>query len=293
MGAKNFYLLTNSSFYSSYLVSKWIDTFENVEGFQGIIVKEAPQLQRLLDARKEFHNRYFDLNSSLSLDNMLMKKCFQQAIDLYSSFDQTEQAMVEKYGVSKYSATGCHKTIFINNLNSDEARGWLEDVSQESPPFIFVCASQILKSWWIDLTDGHLFNCHSAVLPFARGMHAIENIAIQEDIAAFKEAAGTTIHYIDDGIDTGPIIRAQRIQNPFKFRSIWELKAHSFWLGFDLYVKTAQEILMDSETTPAGVVPNPELLGPNFLSKDFTSERQAQAERAYLSMKSSLENTLI
>lgn len=290
MGTKRFYLLTNSSIYSSYLVSKWIDTFETVEGFQGIIVKEEHQPQSLLDARKEFHNRYFSLTSSFNLD-FSSKECCHQAIEMYASFDKTEQAMLEKYGVPKYSATGCDKTIFINNLNSDEAREWLEDVSQESPPFIFVCASQVLKSWWIDLTDGHLFNCHSAVLPFARGMYAIENIAIKEDIEAFKEAAGTTIHYIDKGIDTGPIIRAQRIQNPFQFRSIWELKAHSFLLGFDLYVKIAQEIVMDSETTPAGVVPNPELLGPNFLRKDFTAERQEQAERAYLSMKSSLEDT--
>ncbi len=62
-------------------------------------------------------------------------------------------------------------------------------------------------------------------------------------------------------------------------------------LGFDLYVKTAQDILANSETIQVGISPNPELLGPNFLIKDFTPEKQIQAEKSYLSMKHSLQET--
>jgi phosphoribosylglycinamide formyltransferase-1 len=167
------------------------------------------------------------------------------------------------------------------------------EASKESPPMIFVCATQILKSWWIEMTQSQLFNCHTAVLPYARGMYAIENIAILQDINQFRRSAGTTIHYVDSGVDTGAIIKAQRIIDPFQFNSIWDLKAYTYVMEFDLYVKTAQEILFDSQTLPAGIYPNPELLGPNFRIKDFTPEKQTQAEQSYLLMKSSIKQTTI
>ena len=116
-------------------------------------------------------------------------------------------------------------------------------------------------------------------------MYPLENIAILRDIAFFKKAAGITIHYIDEGIDTGPIIRAEKIVNPFQYNSIWELKAHTYFLENELYVKTAQEILNHPAIIPAGIVPNSELRGPNFQSKFFTQEKRKQAEEGYLAMK--------
>ena len=58
-------------------------------------------------------------------------------------------------------------------------------------------------------------------------------------------------------------------------------------------VKTAQEILVDRQTLPAGIYPNPKLQEPNFRIKDFTPEKQRQAEQSYLLMKSSIEQTTI
>ncbi|NES66295.1 MAG: hypothetical protein F6K24_14025, partial [Okeania sp. SIO2D1] len=46
-------------------------------------------------------------------------------------------------------------------------------------------------------------------------------------------------------------------------------------------------ILSNNETIPAGVVPDPKLLGPNFRLKNFTPEKQIQAENGYLWMKNS------
>ncbi|RQH17845.1 hypothetical protein D5R40_06120 [Okeania hirsuta] len=55
-------------------------------------------------------------------------------------------------------------------------------------------------------------------------------------------------------------------------------------------VKTAQEILADSQTIPAGISPNPELQGLNYRIKELTLEKQRQAEKAYLMMKKKEEN---
>ncbi|NES69686.1 MAG: hypothetical protein F6K24_32965 [Okeania sp. SIO2D1] len=74
-----------------------------------------------------------------------------------------------------------------------------------------------------------MVNCHSAVLPYARGMHCIENLAIYKNINQFRQAAGVTIHYVDEGVDTGSIIRTERIVDPFCFNSIWDLKGYIYY----------------------------------------------------------------
>lgn len=282
MPQKNFYLLIDSSIICSYLVSKWIKFFENRPGFQGILVKEEVQPGEIIEARKFFHRKYAG-------QKHLTDEVYQAITDLYPELDPTEKAMIAQYGVSNYSTTEHPQTVFLgDNLNGEYARNWLMEAARDSPPLIFCCVSQILKSWWIELTKSQLFNSHTAVLPYARGLHSIENMAILKDINKFKQAAGITIHYIDEGVDTGSIIRAERIVDPFRFNSIWELKGYTYVKEFELYVQTAEEILGNNEIIPAGVPVDPKLLGPNFLAKNFTPEKQKQAEEAYLTMKNYL-----
>lgn len=282
MPQKNFYLLTDNSIICSYLVCQWIKSFENRQGFQGVLVKEEVQPKEVVQAKRFFHRKYTG-------QKFLTDEAYQALMDLYPELDQTEKAMIAQYGVSNYSTTEHPQTIFLgDNLNGEYARNWLMEAAQDSPPLIFCCVSQILKPWWIELTKSQLFNCHTAVLPYARGMHSIENMAIVKDINKFKQAAGVTVHYIDEGVDTGLIIRAERIVDPFRFNSIWELKGYTYMKEFELYVQTAQEILENNEIIPAGVSVDPKLQGPNFLAKDFTPEKQKQAEEAYLAMKNSL-----
>ncbi|MGK7919518.1 MAG: formyltransferase family protein [Trichodesmium sp.] len=281
MTQKKFYLLTDPSIICSYLVSKWIEAFEKMPEFQGILVKEEVQSSKVITERKNFHQKYFD-------QKHLTDEIYELLTDLYPDIEQTERAMIERYGVSKYSTTEHSQTIFLgDNLNGKYAKNWLMEVAENSSVFIFVCATQILKSWWLEITKNQVFNSHTAVLPYARGMYAIENMAINKNINQFKQAAGVTIHYVDKGVDTGSIIRTERIVDPFRFNSIWDLKGYLYVTEFELYVKTAQDILRNNETIPAGVTPDPKLLGPNFRIKNFTPEKQKQAADGYLWMKNS------
>ncbi|OAB56172.1 hypothetical protein AY600_01915 [Phormidium willei BDU 130791] len=275
----DFYLLSDSSIICSYLVSQWIDTFSDRPGFQGILLKEELQSESTIQARKEFHTQYCGQKKLTPEGNKAL-------IELYPDLDRTEQAMIKTYGVAPYPASGHPKTIFLgNNVNSKKTKEWLREIAQKSPPFVFVCMTQILKEWWIELTQSQIINAHTAVLPYARGMYAIENMAILGDINQFRKAAGITIHYVDKGVDTGNIILAQRIIDPFQFESIWDLKAYTYLLEFDLYIKVAQAIFADTQTLPAGICQNPALQGPNFRIKNFTREKQLQAEKNYLLMK--------
>ena len=275
----DFYLVLDLSIICSYLASHWISTFQASPHFKGIILPTPEEPEDLVRQRQQFHQEYLG-------HHPLTPELREDCLKVYPEMDKTEWSMLENFGVSQYSPTSFHQTFFLGNkVNSPSSRRWLEAIAQESPPAIFVCATCILKPWWIELTNAQLFNCHSAVLPYARGMYAIENVAAQRDIEQFKQAAGFTIHYIDAGVDTGAIIQAQRLRNPLRFDSIWELKAHTYYWEFEQYVKFAREYLHGVKTEPVGVIASRDNLGPNFRMRDFTPERRRDAELGYLWMK--------
>ncbi|NEO34174.1 MAG: hypothetical protein F6K36_27970 [Symploca sp. SIO3C6] len=279
MLTKEFYLLTESSVICSYLVSKWINNLAELPNFRGFLLKEDMPSENLIQKRKLFHGEYAG-------KKLLTDEDYQKLICLYPALDETEKAMISLFGVSQYSTTEYAKTFFLgNDVNQEYAKNFLKENSKVSPPYIFACLTQILQPWWLEITNSQLFNVHSAVLPYARGMYSIENIAILRDINKFKKVVGFTIHYIDKGVDLGPIIRAERIIDPFRFNSIWELKGYIYMIEFDAYVKTAKEIISNNQTMPVGVIQNPSLRGPNFRIKNFAYDKLRQAEEGYLAMK--------
>jgi phosphoribosylglycinamide formyltransferase 1 len=142
------------------------------------------------------------------------------------------------------------------------------------------------------LTKSHLLNFHTAVLPYARGNFTIENIAALNDIEALREAAGATIHFIDLELDTGPIIAVERITDPFRFNSIWELKAYIYVAGYDLYADVAKRIILKPGTFPAGVAPDPSLRKYLFSKKDFM-DKVRQSEEGFLAMKKSFQSMIL
>jgi phosphoribosylglycinamide formyltransferase-1 len=56
----------------------------------------------------------------------------------------------------------------------------------------------------LDAFDGRLINTHPALLPAFPGAHAV-----RDALAAGVAVTGTTVHHVDAGVDTGPVI-AQR-----------------------------------------------------------------------------------
>lgn len=278
---KDFYLLTDTHWGYCYLVSKWIENFGGLPNFRGILIREDMPSEKIIQERESFHTKYAGQKQMTHEMSRILG-------ELYPELWKMERTLIRLFGVPRYSITQHSKTIFLtNDLNGAYAKNWLTKTFQSASPLIFVACTQVLKPWWIEITKSHLLNCHPAIMPYARGRFCIENFAILKDINQFKKVTGTTIHYIDEGVDTGPIIRAERIVDPFRFNSIWELKGYLFVTGFDLYVKTAKDML-STEMLPVGVVPDPNLLGPEFFSKNFTPDKHRQAEEAYLSMKNFL-----
>lgn len=60
----------------------------------------------------------------------------------------------------------------------------------------------LLSPWFIDKWRNKIVNVHPALLPKFPGAHAISDA-----LNAGATKTGMTIHYIDEGVDTGPIIK--------------------------------------------------------------------------------------
>jgi phosphoribosylglycinamide formyltransferase-1 len=82
--------------------------------------------------------------------------------------------------------------------------GWLEERGVE----LVVCAGfmQLLRAPFLERFAGRIVNTHSAPLPDFPGAHPIEDV-----LAAGVPETAATVHYVDKGVDTGPVILAERV----------------------------------------------------------------------------------
>jgi phosphoribosylglycinamide formyltransferase-1 len=73
---------------------------------------------------------------------------------------------------------------------------------------LVVCAGymHLLRAPFLERFRGRIVNTHSAPLPAFPGPRPIEDV-----LAAGASETAATIHYVDDGVDTGPVIAAERV----------------------------------------------------------------------------------
>jgi len=81
---------------------------------------------------------------------------------------------------------------------------WLERLGVD----LVVCAGfmHLLRAPFLDRFGGRIVNTHSAPLPDFPGMHPIEDV-----LAAGVSETAATVHYVDEGVDTGPVIATERV----------------------------------------------------------------------------------
>ncbi len=75
-------------------------------------------------------------------------------------------------------------------------------------PDLIVCAGfmKVLGSAVIDRFGGRIVNTHPALLPSFPGAHAVADA-----LAYGVKVTGTTVHFVDEGVDTGPVIAQEAV----------------------------------------------------------------------------------
>tara|TARA_Y100000591_G_C21835445_1_gene702174 strand:- start:1478 stop:2374 length:897 start_codon:yes stop_codon:yes gene_type:complete len=124
----------------------------------------------------------------------------------YDSQDQILKQYAEKNKIDY---------LLIENVNLDKSIKLLS--SYEADLFVSMSYNQILKNKIINLPPKGFINCHAGALPFYRGRNILNWVLINDE----KEF-GVTVHYIDEGIDTGDIIlqKKQKINDNDNYSSL-------------------------------------------------------------------------
>jgi phosphoribosylglycinamide formyltransferase 1 len=112
--------------------------------------------------------------------------------------------------LERAEAAGIETAVFdARDYESREERDvalaeWLQSHGVE----LVVCAGymHLFRKPFFDYFGGRIVNTHSAPLPAFPGAHPIEDV-----LAAGVDETAATVHYVDEGIDTGPVIAAERV----------------------------------------------------------------------------------
>jgi phosphoribosylglycinamide formyltransferase-1 len=90
------------------------------------------------------------------------------------------------------------------DVRDDAMASWLEERGVE----LVVCAGymQLLRPAFLDRFPGRVVNVHPAPLPEFPGAHPLEDV-----LAAGAPAAAATVHFVDEGVDTGEVIASEPV----------------------------------------------------------------------------------
>jgi phosphoribosylglycinamide formyltransferase 1 len=114
------------------------------------------------------------------------------------------------HALERAEAAGVETAVFdARDYENREERDvalakWLQ--SQGVELVVLAGYMHLFRQAFFDYYGGRIVNTHSAPLPEFPGAHPIEDV-----LAAGVGETAATIHYVDEGIDTGPVIVAERV----------------------------------------------------------------------------------
>lgn len=127
-------------------------------------------------------------------------------------------------------------------LRDEAIADWLAGQGVET----VVCAGymQLLTPSFLERFPGRIVNVHPSLLPEFAGTRPIEDA-----LAAGVETTGVTVHLVDEGIDTGPILRQEPV--PVEPRETLLERIHA--VEHRLLPEVVRELLVAAPGSTAGL----------------------------------------
>jgi methionyl-tRNA formyltransferase len=98
----------------------------------------------------------------------------------------------------------------------------LQILQKIKPDVIVFTGGGILRAPILEIPRLGILNCHTGILPQYRGMDVVEWTAVEEKVNSV--GFGVTLHFMDNGVDTGPILLKKKI-TPSKGATFEEIRA--------------------------------------------------------------------
>jgi len=116
----------------------------------------------------------------------------------------------DAYALVRARAAGIPTATFSAACHTDRVERdlvmatWLEEHGVEL--VVLAGYMHLLTKPFLDRFPGRIVNVHPSLLPAFPGAHAIEDA-----LAAGVETTGVTVHVVDEGLDTGPVLRREAV----------------------------------------------------------------------------------
>jgi folate-dependent phosphoribosylglycinamide formyltransferase PurN len=120
----------------------------------------------------------------------------------------------------------------VNSLSSDEARNLLK---QLNPDLVLVNGTRIISGKTLESVSTPFINIHTGITPAFRGVHG----GYWAIASGRKQYFGTTIHYVDAGVDTGGIIE-QVFAEPAPADNFYTYPYLQYAVALPLLIKVVQ-----------------------------------------------------
>jgi phosphoribosylglycinamide formyltransferase-1 len=119
----------------------------------------------------------------------------------------------DAHALERAAAAGVERAVFERAAYPDRAArdaaiaGWLEGLGVEL--VVLAGYMQLLDPAFLARFESRVVNVHPALLPAFPGVRAIEQ-ALDYGVKVF----GVTVHFVDEGVDTGRIIAQRAVELP-------------------------------------------------------------------------------
>jgi phosphoribosylglycinamide formyltransferase 1 len=120
----------------------------------------------------------------------------------------------EARGLERAERAGVETAVFSladepdRERRDDALAGWLEERGVEL--VVLAGFMELLTPAFIRRFAGRIVNVHPALLPAFPGLGAIEQ-ALEHGV----KVAGVTVHFVDEGVDSGPILLQEAFELPY------------------------------------------------------------------------------
>lgn len=97
------------------------------------------------------------------------------------------------------------RTLVVNSVNDEKVCTVLQE---KMPDIVLVFGTRIISPVVLNSTSSVFINIHAGVTPQYRGVHGAYWSLVNRDF----QNCGVTLHFVDKGIDTGPVISQSSIE---------------------------------------------------------------------------------
>ena len=129
--------------------------------------------------------------------SVLIRRIFHMNKHSNDCYIETNANLGKMFGIPVFKIEGSiNDEIWLNKIN-------------EIKPDLIICIryAEILKNSLLTIPNGGVINFHPSLLPKYKGMAPIFQALLHNE-----NEIGFSLHYIDEGIDTGKIIKRQKIK---------------------------------------------------------------------------------